>query len=151
MMSVLFGLTVFLWACKLVLGTDLKLFYDRDSLILISVAPIAVAFMSHSFVDFFASVRTVFSMAFLNTTKEMNSISNNLTQLSGAVRTEGMGVIAQFKAKVSNALFRDGLTLILSGFTPDEIKHNLIAKINTRQSQFAQAVSLFETDRKSVV
>jgi chemotaxis protein MotA len=145
MMSVLFGLGVFLWTCKLILGTDLKLFFDRDSLILLTLAPISVVFMSHSFMDFFKSVRTVFSMAYLNTTKEMNTISNSLTQLSGAVRTEGMGVIAQFKSKVSNHLFRDGLTLILSGFTPDEIRHNLIAKINTRQSEYAQAVSLFET------
>ena len=144
-MSVLFGLGVFLWTCKMILGSDLKLFYDRDSVILLTFAPIAIVFMSHSFLDFFSSVRTVFSMAFLNTSKEMNSISNSLTQLSGAVRSDGMGVLAQYKSRVSNTLFRDGLTLILNGFTSDEIRHNLIAKINTRQSQYAQSVSLFET------
>jgi chemotaxis protein MotA len=145
MMSVLFGLVGFLLSCKMVLGTDLKLFYDRDSLILLTVAPLAVVFMSHSFVDFFSSVRTVFSMAFLNTSKEMNGISNNLTHLSSAVRTEGIGVIAQFKSRVTNSLFRDGLTLILNGFTTDEIRHNITAKINTRQAQFAQSAALFET------
>jgi len=101
--------------------------------------------MSHSIVDFFTSIRTLAGMAFLNTSKEMIGISNSLTQLSQAVRADGVGVLAQHKDSVKNPLFRDGLTLILNGFTPEEIRHNLIAKINTRQAQFNSAANLFES------
>lgn len=145
MLSVLVGLGGFLAVCALLLGKDLALFYDRDSLLLLAVGPVAVIFMSYSFVDFFNGLKTVSSMAFLNQSKEMNSISNLLTHLSQAVRADGVGAVAQHKDKVKNPLFRDGLALILNGFTPDEIRHNLVAKINTRQSQFNSAANLFES------
>ena len=145
MISILIGLGAFLWVGKILIGADARLFYDFPSLVLLLVGPIAVIFISHSFVEFFYSVRTVASMAFLNQTKEMNKISNSLSQLSAAVRSDGIGVLAQFKARIENALFRDGITLILNGFTSDEIKHNLVAKINTKQTHFASAVSLFES------
>jgi chemotaxis protein MotA len=145
MISVLFGLLGFLAVSFLIVGKDLRIFYDRDSLILLLVGPVAVIFMSHSFIDFFSGVRTLASMAFLNHSKEMNNISNLLTQLSQAVRADGIGVLAQHKERINNPLFKDGLTLILNGFTPDEIRHNLVAKINTRQNQFNQAANLFES------
>lgn len=145
MLSVLVGLGGFLAVCALLLGKDLAVFYDRDSLLLLAVGPVAVIFMSYSFVDFFNGLKTVSSMAFLNQSKEMNSISNLLTHLSQAVRADGVGAVAQHKDKVKNPLFRDGLALILNGFTPDEIRHNLVAKINTRQSQFNSAANLFES------
>jgi chemotaxis protein MotA len=145
MLSVLVGLGGFLGVCALLLGKDLALFYDRDSLLLLTIGPIAVIFMSYSFLDFFSGLKTVSTMAFLNQSKEMNSISNLLTQLSQAVRADGVGAVAQQKDKVKNPLFRDGLALILNGFTPDEIRHNLVAKINTRQSQFNSAANLFDS------
>jgi chemotaxis protein MotA len=145
MISVLFGLGGFLAVCALLLGKDLAIFYDRDSLVLLAVGPITVIFMSYSFVDFFAALRTVGTMAFLNHSKEMINISNLLTQLSQAVRSDGVGILAQHKEKAKNPLFREGLALILNGFTPDEIRHNIVAKINTRQTQFGQAANLFES------
>jgi chemotaxis protein MotA len=145
MISIVLGLGAFLWTCKLLVGGDAKLFYDRDSLILLGIGPLAVIFVSHSMFEFFSSLRTVFSMAGLNQTKEMNAISNSLSQLSQAVRADGVGVLAQHKEKIKNKLFRDGISLILNGFTPDEIRHNLIAKINTRQAMFSSAANLFES------
>ena len=144
MLSVIVGLGGFLYMCAHIIGKDLKLFLDYEALMLLGIGPILVIFMSHSFVEFLTSLRTVFSMAFINQGKEMNQISNHLTQLSQAVRADGVGVLAQHKEQVKNPLFRDGLSLILNGFTPEEIKHNLIAKINTRQNQFNMAANLFE-------
>jgi chemotaxis protein MotA len=145
MISILLGLGGFLFVCFHLMGSNMKLFFDQEALVLLGIGPIAIIFMSHSMVEFFHSCKTVFSMAGLNQIKEMNHISNLLTQLSQAVRADGVGILAQFKEQVKNPLFRDGLTLILNGFTPDEIKHNLVAKINTRQNQFHQAASLFES------
>lgn len=145
MISILLGLGGFLFVCFHLMGKNMTLFYDSEALILLGVGPIAIIFMSHSMVEFFHSLRTVLSMAGLNQGKEMNNISNLLSQLSQAVRADGVGVLAQHKERVRNPLFRDGLTLILNGFTSDEIRHNLVAKINTRQTQFNQAANLFES------
>jgi chemotaxis protein MotA len=60
------------------------------------------------------------------------------------VRNEGVGVLAKYKPAIRNPMLKDGITLILSGFTADEIRHNLTAKINTKQTQFTHASTLFE-------
>lgn len=120
-------------------------YIDYSSAVLLLVGPPSIIFMSHNFLDFFRGIRVLFGMATLSQRREMNQISNELTQLSASVRTDGMGVVAQFKDKVRNPLFRDGLQLILSSFNTDEIKHNLVAKINAKQSQFSHAQNLFES------
>ena len=148
MLSVLFGLGGFIFSFWFVLThhpDKFSGFFDLSAFVLLTVAPLSVAFVSHSFMDFFAGLKTLFSMAGLNQAKEMNSISNSLTQLSSAVRTEGIGILAQYKDKINNQLFKEGITLILNSFTPEEIKHNLIAKINTKQTQFQHATNLFES------
>ena len=45
-------------------------------------------------------------------------------------------------------LLRDGLSLILNDFTSDEIRHNLQAKINTKQARMGTASHLFENMSK---
>lgn len=148
MISILVGLTAFAWSLWYLIfhgGEKFEGFWDPSSAVLLGVAPIAVMLMSHSFIDIFAGLRTLLSLAFLNQKKEMNQISNQLSTLSYAVRTEGIGILAKYKPQISNQLFKDGVTLILSSFTAEEIRHNLIAKINTKQTQFAHAVSLFES------
>lgn len=148
MLSFTFGLAGFIFSFWFVLThhpEHFSGFFDVSAFVLLTVAPLSVTFVSHSFVDFFAGIKTLFSMAFLNQSKEMDTISNNLTQLSSAVRNEGIGVLAQYKEKIKNQFFKDGITLILNSFTPDEIKHNLIAKINTKQTQFQHAANLFES------
>ena len=148
MLSVLFGLGGFIFSFWFVLShhpDHFSGFFDVSAFVLLTVAPLSVTFVSHSFMDFFAGLKTLFSMAFLNQAKEMNSIANSLTQLSSAVRNEGIGVLAQHKDKIKNQMFKEGITLILNSFTPEEIKHNLIAKINTKQTQFQHATNLFES------
>lgn len=149
MLSLILGLAGFGFSIWYVLtNTAAKSFngyINYPALLLLLLAPPSVIFISHNFVDFFKGVRVLFSMASLNQNREMNQLSNQLTQLSSSVRTDGIGVIAQFKARVKNSFFRDGLQLILNGFTPEEIKHNLVAKINAKQTQFSHAQNLFES------
>ncbi len=149
MFSILFGLSGFGFSLWFVLSnTASKTFdgyVDVSALVLLLVAPPSIIFMSHNFMDFLKGIRVLFSMASLNQKKEMNQLSNQLTQLTSSVRTEGIGIVARFKDQVKNSLFRDGLQLILNSFSPDEIKHNLVAKINAKQNQFVHAQNLFES------
>ena len=148
MASILAGLGGFSFAFWYVLfhhGHEFTGFFDPGAFVLLTVAPLSVIFMSHSFHDFFGGLGTLISMAVTNHTREMVSISNQLSAISSGVRNEGMGVLAKFKGQLRNAFFRDGLGLILSSFTTEEIRHNMIAKINTKQIAFGHASNLFES------
>jgi|1048.fasta_scaffold07322_5 chemotaxis protein MotA len=147
MISLIVGIAGFacsLWFMIFHGGKNFHGFWEPSAAVLLGVAPLSVMLMSHSFIDFFEGLKTLVSLAFLNQRKEMNQISNQLSTLSYAVRTEGIGVLAKYKPQLRNQLFRDGVTLILSSFTADEIRHNLTAKINGKQTQFSHAVNLFE-------
>lgn len=148
MLSIILGLLGFAFALWITMTNPFPSrggYIDYASLILLGIGPLSIIFVSHNFMDFLRGMRVIFSMATLSQKREMDQISNQLTQLSASVRTEGMGVVARFKDQVRNPLFRDGLQLILSSFNADEIKHNLVAKINSRQSQFSHAQNLFES------
>lgn len=148
MISIIFGLFGFAFSIYFVLWNPFPNqggYIDIASLVLLAVGPLSIIFISHNFMDFLRGVRVLLSMASLSMKKEMNQISNQLTQLSASVRTEGVGVVARYKDQVRNPLFKDGLQLILSSFTADEIKHNLIAKVNAKQSQYSHAQNLFES------
>lgn len=147
MLSVIFGVAGFafaFWYMAMNPSTEFHGYIDKPALVLLTVAPISIIFISHNFFDFLAGIRTLFSMAFINQKKEMNNIVNMLSQLSQSVRNEGMGALVQFKDRIKNQLFKDGVTLILNNFTPQEIKHNLVAKINNKQSSFQHAANIFE-------
>jgi chemotaxis protein MotA len=148
MMSIIVGICGFAWSLWFLIfhgGAKFQGFWEPSAAVLLGIAPIAVILMSHSFIDFFAGLRTLLSLAFLNQKKEINQISNQLSTMSSAVRNEGIGVLAKYKPHLANQLFKEGVTLILSSFTSDEIRHNLTAKINGKQTQFSHAVNLFES------
>lgn len=148
MFSVVLGLAGFAYAFYFVLSHHAEKFegfFDLPAFVLLTLAPLSVIFVSHNFIDFLKGIKVVATMGFNNQTKEMNQIVNQLTMLSSAVRTDGMGVLAQHKERIKNPLFKEGLTLILNQFTVDEIRHNLMAKINTKQTQFEHAANLFES------
>ncbi|MBM3382576.1 MAG: hypothetical protein FJY29_09075 [Betaproteobacteria bacterium] len=147
MIGVLVGLSGFAWSLWYVLqhgSNQFRGFWDPAAAILLGVGPLCVILMSHSFVDFVAGIKTLTKIAFFSQKKEMNQIANQLSTMTSAVRTEGVGILARYKEHLRNPLLKDGVTLILSGFTPDEIRHNLTAKINTKQNEFTHASSLFE-------
>ena len=148
MVSVVLGLVGFVF-CAWFMAANPSVtfhgFFDLPAFILLTFAPIFITLISHNFIDFLAGLRTVFSMASLNYRKEMDRVVDQLSHLNGAVRNDGMGVLIQFKDKVKNPLLKDGLSLILNSFSAQEIKHNLTAKINNRQSNYAHAANLFES------
>lgn len=148
MLSNLLGLSGFAYAFYFVVtnhATQFNGFYDKSALVLLLLAPLSVILMSHGTRQLLDGVRIIFSMAISNQQKEMLNIANILTALGHAVRQEGMGAVNQYKSQAKNQLFREGLTLILNSFTADEIRHNIIAKINTRQAQMHSASNMFET------
>ena len=148
MASVLFGIAGFAFSFWFVLsfhGDKFSGFFERTAFVLLTLGPISVIFVSHSFVDFFSGIKTLFTTGFINTSKEMNQIANELTTIASSVRTEGIGIIVKHKDRVKNEFFREGLSLILNSFTSEEIKHNMTAKINTKQAQYTHAANLFES------
>ncbi|MEY4065544.1 MAG: flagellar motor protein MotP [Pseudomonadota bacterium] len=147
MIGVIVGLSGFSWSLWFLIfhaNTKFQGFWDPAAAVLLGVGPLCVILMSHSFLDFLAGLKTLMSIAFLNKEKEMNQIANQLSTMTSAVRNEGVGILVRYKEHLKNPMLKDGVTLILSGFTPEEIKHNLTAKINTKQQQFTHASSLFE-------
>lgn len=148
MLSVILGFSGFAYAFYFVLSHHAEKFegfFDVPAFVLLTVAPLSVIFVSHNFIDFLKGIKVVATMGFNNQSREMNQIVNHLTMLSSAVRNDGMGVLANHKDKIRNPLFKEGITLILNQFTVDEIRHNLVAKINTKQTSFEHAANLFES------
>ena len=148
MIGVIVGLSGFSFSLWYLLtrGSDqFHGFWNPAAAVLLGVGPLSVILMSHSFVDFLSGLKTLFSIAFLNQKKEMNTIANQLSTMTSAVRQECVGVLAKYKPALRNSMLKDGVTLILSGFTAEEIRHNLTAKINTKQTQFTHASTLFES------
>lgn len=148
MISIILGLSGFAYTFYFLISQPaggFSGFWDKSAALLLAAGPICIIFVSHNFIDFFAGIKVILKMAFLNQKREMNQISNQLTMISSIVRKDGVGAIAQFKNGIKNAFFREGLTLILNSFSVEEIRHNLTAKINTKQQQFAHAGNLFES------
>lgn len=147
MIGVFFGLSGFslaLWYLLSQGSEHFNGFWNPAAAVLLGLGPLSVILMSHSFVDFISGLRTLFSIAFLNQKREMNTIANQLSTMSSSVRNEGVGILAKYKPALRNPLLKDGITLILSSFTAEEIRHNLTAKVNTKQTQFTHAATLFE-------
>jgi chemotaxis protein MotA len=76
--------------------------------------------------------------------KEMNKIVNQLTQMSQSVRQDGVGALMNMRAQVHHPLLKDGINLILNGFTSEDIRNNLVAKVNTQQFHLQHAAKLFQ-------
>jgi chemotaxis protein MotA len=148
MFSMVFGLAAFsyilYWIMFKASAESFTGFYNETALILLLAGPPAVILVSRSFSDVFMALKSVMSMTFINAAKETSNIANQMTALSQAARQEGLGSLVQFRSKIKHPLFRDGITLILNGFTSEEIKHNLTARINSEQTRLGQAAGLFE-------
>lgn len=119
-------------------------FYNQTALILLIAGPISIILISRSIIDLWGAIRTLITMTFCNDTKEKTLVANSLAIISREVSTKGMGALTHHRATVKNPLFRDGLALILNGFTAEEIKHNLIAKTNIEHARMTAASTLFE-------
>ena len=148
MVSIILGISGFIAAFLYMINnhsTSFTGFFDRSAFLLLSTAPLCVVMISHGVLGLLSSIKSLLITVFSSHTREMKRLSDELTNMSLAIRNEGMGSLSLFLKKTKNPLFQEGITLILNGFNREEIKHNLTAKINTRQVAFQGTVELFET------
>jgi chemotaxis protein MotA len=148
MLSIILGISGFIAAFLYMINnhsTSFTGFVDKSALLLLSTAPLCVVTISHGFLGLLSSIKSLLVTVFSSHTREMRRLSDELTNMSLAIRNDGMGALSFFLKKTKNPLFQEGITLILNGFSREEIKHNLTAKINTRQVEFQGTAELFET------
>ena len=123
-------------------------FVDVPSLVLLGIAPPCVMMLSHSISDLFAGIGILLQASFRKQANIEKEVINTLSMASQLVRTDGMGVLMQLKNRVRYPLLRDGFSLIVNDFSVDEIRHNLQAKIEAKQTHMLTASSLFENMSK---
>lgn len=123
-------------------------YYDLPSLILLGLLPPCIMLLSHKLSDFFTGIKILLQSMFNNTNRKQIHVINALTVCSAKVRSEGVGCLINERKGIKYDLLIDGLSLIINNFTLEEIRHNLHAKINTRQGQMALASNLFENMSK---
>jgi len=123
-------------------------FFDKNAAILIGVGPPSIMLLSHTVKDFFTGVGLLIRAMFRRHGSLEREVINILTMSSALVRTEGIGALMKIRDRVSYELLRDGISLIINDFSPEEIRHNLTAKINTKQSHYAIATKFFENMSK---
>ena len=75
-------------------------------------------------------------------------IIESLTRSSALVGSEGIGALVGERERVRYELLKDGLSLIVNDFTKEEIRHDLLAKMNAKQSRMQLAANLYENMSK---
>lgn len=111
---------------------------------LLLVGPPSIMLLSHTLTDFVTGFKLLFSSMFSRVRKHHEEVIDTLSAASKAVRSEGLGAIIPYRDKARYDLLRDGLSLIINDFKPDEIRNNLMARINLKQSHMHMAANLFE-------
>jgi chemotaxis protein MotA len=123
-------------------------YWDPSAFILLACGPPSVMMLSHTLMDLIVGFRLLFSSIFSSHARHQAEIIDALTRASQIVRTDGLGALIPLRDRMQYELLRDGVSLIINDFKPEEIRHNLMAKINAKQSKMALAASLFENMSK---
>lgn len=123
-------------------------YFDEASLVFLAVMPPSIMLLSHTLVDFFLGILTLIKSLFHNNNKYMLAVNDTLTKASALVRSEGIGALVKVRQQIKYDFLRDGVSLIVNDFSPDEIRHNLTNKLNARQARMALAANLFENMAK---
>lgn len=150
-MSTLFGLAgiVFsLWFAFKHEGGGFQGYFSLGGAVLLVVGPPSIMLLSHSIMDFVTGAKLLFASMLGGKKKKHEEVIETLTAASKAVRSEGMGAVIPYRDKASYDLLRDGLSLIINDFKPEEIRNNLMARINLKQSHMQLASNLFENMSK---
>ena len=151
-MSPLLGISGIAYATYYVLMTPRVaysgFYFDKPSLILLGVLPPCILLLSHTIGDLFTGIASLLKALFGRQVGVQKEVINVLTQASAMVRSEGIGSLMSIRDRVRYELLRDGLSLIVNNFTVEEIRHNLNAKINAKQSKLLLASNLFENMAK---
>ncbi len=129
-------------------GSGFSGFIDPAAMVLLGLGTPSIMLLSHGITDFFTGGRLVVSSMFSRLRKHHDEVIDTLTLLSKAVRSEGIAAVVPFRDKARYPLLRDGLSLLINDFKPEEIRHNLSARVNAKQSHMQLAANLFENMAK---
>jgi chemotaxis protein MotA len=150
-MSQLLGLSGIAFAIWYVIAHPAMKFHgywDPAAVILLGIGPPSVVMLSHTLTDLFVGVKLLWSSMFSRHHQHQAEIIDALTRASQIVRTDGLGALVPLRDRMQYDMLRDGFSLIINDFKPEEIRHNLMARINAKQSKMALAASLFENMSK---
>lgn len=117
-------------------------------LVLLIVAPPCIMLLSHALTDFVTGIKLLISSMFSRSRKHHEEVIDTLSNASKAVRSDGLGAIIPFRDRATYDLLRDGLSMIVNDFKPDEIRNNLMARVNLKQSHMQLSANLFENMSK---
>ena len=123
-------------------------YWDPAAVVLLGLAPPSVMMLSHTVSDLIVGIKLLISSIFSRHQQHQTEVMNALTRASQIVRTEGLGALVPLRDRMQYDMLRDGFSLIINDFRAEEIRHNLMARINAKQSKMALAASLFENMSK---
>ena len=148
MISFLIGLACFalaFWVTVDTKKTEFSGFYDESALLLLITGPIAVVLVSRGIFATLKGFKTVIGILFSSPRSQSKRVIKDLSELHAAVRSEGLGSLMSFKDRVKNQFLREGIQMVLGGFSADEIRQHLSVKIQMNQSLYQNTGDLFET------
>jgi chemotaxis protein MotA len=123
-------------------------YWDPAAMVLLGFGPPSVMMLSHSISDLLVGFKLLGTSMFSRHSAHQAEIIDALTKASQIVRTDGLGALVPLRDRMQYDMLRDGFSLIINDFKPEEIRHNLMARINAKQSKMALAASLFENMSK---
>ena len=123
-------------------------YFDKPSLVLLVAVPPSIMLLSHQVSDFWTGITTLVHAMFDNTRRKQTNIINSLTICSAQVRSSGVGALVKQQKTLKYDLMKEAISMIVNNFTSEEIQHNILAKINARQTRMALAANLFENMAK---
>lgn len=119
-------------------------YFQLAGFVLLLVGPPSIMLLSHTIIDFLTGFKLLLSSMFSRVRKHHEEVIETLSAASKAVRSEGLGAVIPFKERARYDLLRDGLAMIINDFKTDEIRNNLMARVNLKQSHMQSAANLFE-------
>jgi len=123
-------------------------FWDPSAAMLLGVGPPCIMMLSHTLSDLLLGINLLFKSITSAHSRNQQEIIATLTRASQMVRSDGIGSIVPLRDGARYDLLKDGLSLIINDFKAEEIRHNLMARINAKQSRMGLATNLFENMSK---
>lgn len=150
-MSQIIGLIGIAWTTWFVMNHPHAGFtglWDPSGAMLLGLGPPCIMMLSHTVGDLILGIKLLFQSITSGHGRHQQEIIETLTRASQIVRSEGLGALVPLRDRARYDLLKDGLSLIINDFKPEEIRHNLMARINAKQSKMALATNLFENMSK---
>jgi chemotaxis protein MotA len=142
------GIVFSLWFAFKHEGSGFQGYFSPGGAVLLLIGPPSIMLLSHSITDFFTGIKLLLGAMLGGKKKIHEEVIDTLTAASKAVRSDGMGAVIPFRDRATYDLLRDGLSLIINDFKPEEIRNNLMARVNLKQSHMQLSTNLFENMSK---